>query len=92
MERIAARCDPTHREYLGDPNVIRRWQNGVRYEVAMVLRYLRDDSPSLHRTCTSVMTSTRRITGMAGACVQRFKFGGANSVSEPLGRGKENLL
>ena len=45
MSWIKARVDAGHRDYSEDPNVVRRWQNGVRYEVAMVLRYLRPEFP-----------------------------------------------
>ena len=45
MNWIVARCDPAHRQYSEDPDVVRPWQNGVRYEVAMILRYLRHDFP-----------------------------------------------
>ena len=45
MNWIVARCNPLHPGYSEDPNVVRRWQNGVQYEVAMVLRYLRNDFP-----------------------------------------------
>ena len=45
MNWIVARCDPTHPQYSEDPDVVRPWQNGVRFEVAMILRYLRPDFP-----------------------------------------------
>ena len=37
MNWIIARCDPTHRDYTDDSSVVRKWQIGVRYEVALVL-------------------------------------------------------
>lgn len=47
MNWIVARCNPAHAEYTEDPDTVRMWQNGVRYEVAMILRYLRkEDFPT----------------------------------------------